>query len=96
MNKKKKMLIARSTNHTVLGNTNEAHSLTREPNLGLKQSFETQKDLHNMFPTIDHKKKASSGVANKNGSPGRLVKASYYNSNGNNIGHYKRDYLKMV
>ena len=49
-----------------------------------------------MFPTIDHKKKASSGVANKNGSPGRLVKASYYNSNGNNIGHYKRDYLKMV
>ena len=64
----------------------------------LKQSYEPSKDLHNIFPTIEHKKKASMGSVNRNtaGSPGGLVKKSYYNSNANHIGHYKHDYLKMV
>jgi len=64
--------------------------------LSVKNSFDGPiKNPHNIFPTIDQKKKASIGAVSKNsGSPNGLVKASFYNPN--NIGHYKRDYLKMV
>ena len=62
----------------------------------MKNSFEPSKDPHNIFPTIEHKKKGSIGAVSKNsGSPaGGRMKASFYNPS--NIGHYKRDYLKMV
>lgn len=46
-----------------------------------------------MFPSIEHKKKASLGTQKQIRSPGH-IRSNFYNPN--KVTHYKQDYLKMV
>lgn len=68
---------------------------THRPNGHMvKQSYDGTAGKQNMFPSIEAKKKFTSGNSKHIiKSPG-LVRSNFYNPN--KITHYKQDYLKMM